>query len=95
MRYARRTDGNHAYIRDTLRKAGVVVFDSSSFGRGFPDLICRHVKTGRTVFLEIKDGMKSPSQRKLTEAEWEFADKFDVFIVLNVEMAFAMVGVGQ
>ncbi len=75
MRRARRTDANHAAIRNLLRALCHAVEDLSDVGRGLPDLL---VKTTRgSVFLvEVKDGSKSPSKRKLTEHEIEMARKW-------------------
>jgi hypothetical protein len=69
-RYARRTDSNHSSIRDGLRKAGYDVLDLSDCGNGVPDLVVSR-KDFRLppVFLEVKDGKKPPSQRRLTSAE--------------------------
>jgi hypothetical protein len=69
-RHARRTDANHSDVRDGLRKAGYDVLDLSDCGNGVPDLVVSR-KDFRLppVFLEVKDGKKPPSARKLTEAE--------------------------
>ena len=77
MSYNKRVDANHAEIRDGLRDLGFDVFDSSMFGKGFPDLIVRG--KGRVILLEIKDG-----NAKLTDAESKFHDMFSglgVYIV--------------
>jgi len=49
---ARKVDNNQAEIVKTLRACGAFVFDSSSMGRGFPDLVCCH--HGRWILVEIK-----------------------------------------
>lgn len=72
MRRARRTDRNHAVIRDVLRSLCPAVCDLSDVGRGVPDLLIRTIR--RSVFLvEVKNGELSPSRRKLTEAEAKMA----------------------
>lgn len=43
---------------------------TSGVGNGFPDLLVGY--RGRTTLLEVKDGEKPPSGRKLTEAEAYF-----------------------
>ncbi len=91
--FAKRRDSNHAEIRTKLRAAGVVVWDTGSAGGGLPDLIAKHRRTGEPIFLEIKDGKKSPSRRRLTKGEATFALHFHVFIVLSVEDAMRAVGV--
>ena len=67
MRRAARVDANHAEITGTLRQCGWTVHDTSGVGGGFPDLVI--AKGGRLVLVEIKDGAKKPSARRLTKAE--------------------------
>jgi Holliday junction resolvase len=64
--YARRTDRTHAVIRDTLRKLGWFVLDVSAVPN-FVDMIA--AKHGRVIFIEAKDGAKSPSRRKLRPSQ--------------------------
>ena len=68
-KYDKRTDSNHAEIRDGLRKAGYEVEDTSWIGRGHVDLMVRG--DFRTVMLEVKSG-----DAKLTDAERELHTKF-------------------
>ena len=51
--YAKRTDSNHAEIRDKLREVGFWVWDTHDLGSGFPDLIALN-KSGDFVMLEVK-----------------------------------------
>ena len=67
-RYARRTDANHAVIRDGLRAKGWQVLDLSGAGDGIPDLACS-LAPGTPFFLELKDGDKLVSAQKLTKAQ--------------------------
>jgi Holliday junction resolvase len=69
MRYANRIDANQNQIVDALRKAGAVVRIISQ-GDGIPDLLVGY--KGYTILMEVKDGDKVPSARKLTEAEQKF-----------------------
>ena len=70
MRRAARIDENQPAIVKALRKAGAVVHSTAQLGKGFPDLV---VGYGRKLFLlEVKDGSKSKSSRKLTEDEEKF-----------------------
>ena len=71
MRYANRIDANQNKIVDALRKAGAVVRIISQ-GDGIPDLLVGY--KGYTILMEVKDGDKVPSARKLTEAEQKFFD---------------------
>jgi hypothetical protein len=83
MSYARRTDENHAAIRDALRGVpGVYVQDVSMYpGLGF-DLIARY-QYGAPVFLEIKTGPKvrlEPSEVKARDKygdHWARVESFE------------------
>lgn len=57
-------DGNHAEIRSVLRDIGARVIDLSAVGNGCPDLAVLY--RGKTHWIEVKDGSKPPSHRKLT-----------------------------
>ena len=67
MRRAAKVDDNHGDIVSALEAMGWLVWSTAPLGRGFPDLAC--FKAGRTVLIEVKDGDKSPSRRKLTSDE--------------------------
>jgi len=72
-RRAARTDANHAAIRDGLRSIpGVTVADTSAAGNGFPDLVAGFA--GINTLLEVKDGDKPPSERRLTPQQEAFRD---------------------
>ena len=77
MRRAARTDANQKAIVAALRKAGFSVAITSQLGNGFPDLVVsgRHWARGGTwtMLMEVKDGSKAPSERRLTAAEMRFA----------------------
>ena len=69
-RRAAKVDANHSEIVQDLRRYGFDVYDMSRVGQGFPDLlVCAHKKW---ILLEVKDGAKSPSERRLTEAQERF-----------------------
>ncbi len=70
--YSRRVDANHSEIVNALRKIGVHAIDLSRAGGGIPDLCC--FWRGQTVWIEIKNGAKSPSRRSLTVAQQWFHD---------------------
>lgn len=93
MRYAAKVDGNQRDIVKALRRAGVRVRITSSLGSGFADLVCYRPATGLLRLLELKDGDKSPSARKLTESEETFALEFPVWIVRSVREALAAMGI--
>jgi Holliday junction resolvase len=82
MRYANRIDANQNAIVEALRKAGAVVRIISQ-GDGIPDLLVGY--RGYTILMEVKDGDKVPSARKLTEAEQKFFEDWrgGLLVVVN------------
>jgi hypothetical protein len=62
-----KTDANQARIVEALRASGCFVQSLAGVGKGCPDLAV--ATDGRWFVLEVKDGSKPPSQRKLTEDE--------------------------
>jgi hypothetical protein len=75
VRRAAKVDFNHAQIRDGLRQLpGCTVKDTSNIGGGFPDLVVGY--KGHTLLVEVKDGEKCPSARKLTAAQNNFVDNW-------------------
>ena len=89
MRYANRIDANQNAIVEALRKAGAYVRIISQ-GDGIPDLLVAY--KGYTILMEVKDGNKPPSARKLTEAEQKFFDEWTggmLVVVNSVEESIA------
>lgn len=82
MRRANRVDYNQSVIVESLRKAGAYV-KVVTMGDGVPDLLVGY--KGFTLLLEVKDGDKPPSQRKLTEAEQKFFNEWTGGILAVVE----------
>jgi hypothetical protein len=70
VRLRARVDANHSEIVQAFRVLGATVFDASGVGKGFPDLVCGF--QGKTYLVEVKDGAKSKSARKLTGAQEAF-----------------------
>lgn len=92
MRRAAKRDDNEAQIVAALRKAGATVRIITQ-GDGLPDLLVGY--RGRTILLEVKDGAKPPSARKLTEDEEAFFRDWqggDLEVVLSAEQALAAIG---
>lgn len=87
MRYAARTDANKDQIVSVLRAAGAYVYDLK-----LPvDLLVGH--NGITVLVEIKDGNKPLSARKLTKLQQDFFDNWTggpTAIVDNPEAALRL-----
>jgi len=89
MRYANRIDANQNAIVDALRAAGATVRIITQ-GDGIPDLLVGYAS--KTYLMEVKDGNKVPSARKLTTAEAKFFEDWrggTLLIVNNVEEALA------
>lgn len=92
MRRAAKIDDNQREIVDALRQAGCSVQSLAGVGKGVPDLVVGF--RDRNFLLEIKDGSKSPSKRKLTPDEQNFHKmwKGAVVIVENIDEALRAVG---
>lgn len=93
MRYAARVDDNQSEIVKALQRIGVYVIDCSHVGAGFPDLLCAY--RGQWTLLEIKDGAKPPSRRKLTPDQVIFhaeamAKGCKVHVVESVDQALRL-----
>ena len=89
--YAKRIDANQNDIVKALRDKGAYVRIVTQ-GDGIPDLLVGY--KGVTYLLEVKDGDKIPSKRKLTPHEQKFFDEWTggiVAIVTSVEDALALI----
>lgn len=67
MRKRGRTDANHTPIVEFARDIGMSVQITSALGDGWGDAVFGY--RGLSVPVEIKDGSKSPSRRKMSEDE--------------------------
>lgn len=74
MRRAAKIDANQKGIVEQLRKLGVSVAVTSQLGKGFPDIAVGF--GGYTILMEIKDGSRPPSERRLTDDEQKFFSKW-------------------
>ena len=88
MRARGRIDANQNEVVAALRAVGCNVAITSALGSGFVDLVVYRPATGLLRLIELKDGSKPPSKRKLTPDEEEFARKFPVWVVHSVAEAF-------
>jgi hypothetical protein len=82
----KRTDRNHSEIINALRKIpNLSVFSTHEVGKGFPDIVVGY--KGVNYLIEIKDGNKPPSARKLTDAELQFHSNWrgQIKIVNNLD----------
>lgn len=90
MRRAARIDENQALIVKALRGCGAYVRFLSE-GNGLPDLLVGY--NGQTILMEVKDGRKVPSARKLTDLEAEFFQNWKggkLFVVTSVDQALSI-----
>lgn len=70
MRKYGRVDANHAEVADAFRMLGCSFLSMSPLGDGAPDGAVGY--GGLSIFVEIKDGKKPPSRRKLRPSQEEF-----------------------
>lgn len=88
---AAKVDRNHAEIVDALRKVGCAVQSLAPIGKGCPDVLVS--RSGCMWLMEIKDGSKPPSGRRLTDDQvrWHTAWGAPVYVVASVEQALEVV----
>jgi hypothetical protein len=82
----KRTDSNHTEIIKALRKIpNLSVFSTHEVGKGFPDIVIGY--KGINYLIEIKDGNKPPSARKLTPDEVKFHQDWhgQISIIKNLD----------
>ena len=81
MRRAAKVDSNHGIIVAAFQAHGCSVQSLAAVGRGVPDLLVGCA--GRNYLVEVKDGSKVKSARKLTELQvrWQRMWKADVALV--------------
>ena len=89
MRRAARRDVNEGDIIKAMRAEGAYVKVIND--EGLFDLLVSY--RGETLMIEVKDGAKPPSARRLTDAEQKFHDEWpgaDLYIVNSVDEALAL-----
>lgn len=94
MRRAAKVDANHTQVVMALQAVGATVQSLAAVGQGVPDLLVGF--QGKTLLMEIKDGKKPPSARRLTEQQltWHGAWRGGpVAIVDGVDAALRALGV--
>ena len=87
MRRAAKVDANQAAIVEALRACGASVQSLAAVGKGVPDLLVG-LRT-RNYLIEVKDGSKPPSARKLTpdQVQWHTKWAGQVLTVTSPEDA--------
>lgn len=93
--FRRKVDTNHGKIVRELRKAGCFVTSLAMVGCGCPDLLVG--RAGVWCVIEVKDGDRPPSERKLTKDEerWHAdaaAHGLPVFVAESEESALEAIG---
>ena len=90
MRRAAKVDANQSQLVKALRDGGCEVECLHAVGGGVADLLvyCR----SKLHLLEVKDGAKPPSARKLTPDQERWHRYWPVAVVTSVEEALAAVG---
>jgi hypothetical protein len=89
---AAKVDANQSEIVAALRGVGATVQPLHTVGKGCPDLAVGW--RGQTFLIEVKDGAKPPSARKLTDeqVEWHGGWKGQVAVVKTVDEALVAIG---
>ena len=87
IRRASRVDANHSRVIAAMRQIGAVVTDLSRCGGGVPDTLVSF--RGKWWCFEIKDGLKPPSARDLTDDQelWIAAQRAPVYVVKSEQEA--------
>jgi hypothetical protein len=95
VRQRGKVDANQIEIVMALRKCGASVLSLSNLGFGCPDLLVG--KDGRNWLMEIKDGSRKPSERRLTTDERFFhaAWRGQICVVETVEEALSWLEHGK
>lgn len=91
MRMRARKDANHKEIAQVFTVLGFTVLDTSMIGDGAPDMIVGYKNTN--FLIEIKDGSKPPSARRLTPDEQDFHAKWKgpIAIISSVDEALDLI----
>ena len=92
MRTRARVDDNQKEIVKVFRAMGATVQHLHYVGKGCPDVLVGF--RGINELVEIKDGAKPPSQRKLTndEQEWHKAWNGSITIIDSIDQATMLIG---
>ena len=95
MRQRGKLDANQPEIVAALKKCGCSVVSLSNLGFGCPDLLVGN--GGRNWLMEIKDGTRKPSERRLTTDERFFHASWrgQVCVVETVEEALSWIEHGK
>jgi len=93
MRRKGKVDANQKVIVESLRKIpGISVAITSSLGHGYPDLNIGY--KGQTFLVELKDGAKSASQKKLKPDQEKFKKEWTggYYVAENFDQVLKIIG---
>ena len=82
MRRDARTDANHAEVVKAFRSMGCLVLSLAPIGRDVPDLLVKC--NGRLCLVEVKDGKKPPSSRRMSIGQQAFADEWGTILITSL-----------
>jgi hypothetical protein len=94
MRRAAKIDANHEAVVEMLRSCGATVQSLAATGKGCPDLLVGY--RGQTFLMEIKDGKKPPSEKRMTidQVNWHMRwNGGSLSVVYSPENALKVIGV--
>ena len=91
MRRAAKIDANQTEIVKALRQVGASVQSLAATGKGCPDLLVGF--RGVNWLMEVKDGNKVKSQRKLTDDQvvWHELWRGQVCVIEDIEQALKVI----
>lgn len=90
-----KVDANQKEIVAALREIGATVQHLHGVGSGCPDLLCGFA--GQNILLEVKDGDKPPSARKLNKWQQKWHDEWNgqVAVVNSIDEALKVAWKGR
>ena len=91
MRRAAKVDASQDAIVSALRAVGAGVLSLAPLGRGVPDLLVWF--RGGYLLLELKDGAKPPSKRKLTQDQVDLLEQWPGRVEIVASPAEALAAV--
>ena len=92
MRRAARVDKNHADVVECLRLCGCEVQSLAAVGQGVADALVYHRATKRLMLVEIKDGAKPPSARRLKPNQIAWHARWPVAVVTSANDVPGLLG---
>jgi len=88
MRRAARLDANHNQVREHLEANGYSVVSLAPVGHDIPDLLV--AKERFSALVEVKDGQKPPSKRKLSDGQKSFRETWRGVVITALNETHAL-----